>query len=335
MNNIQNESGNQDPLISIICPIYNAEAELPRCVDSVLAQTHRNIELVLVNDGSTDRSGEICDEYAAKDNRVRAIHKENGGASAARNAGLDAAHGDYIGFVDSDDWINSDMYERLLRAIAESGAQVAVCGYTEVSTGNLLRRVMPIDQLTAESADMLILPGREMLCAMLEGRAHWLLWNMLYRASILKGVRFDPKQLRANDLYYSYFAFKCVERAVLIPDGLYNYIRRPGSLADWTPLKPGFSCHRLRVLQIIAKDARESHAVPDHSVIALGIGFYKKYRDDPKLIQHPQYARAIRDFLWKFYGLRIVPQFTVSELARLRRTVISCKGHRRGKKYGA
>lgn len=105
-------------LISVIVPIYNVEKYLHRCVDSILNQTYKNLEIILVDDGSTDSSPQICDEYAQKDNRVIVIHKQNGGLSSARNAGLDIANGDYIGFVDSDDFIDPDMYQSLINVIS-------------------------------------------------------------------------------------------------------------------------------------------------------------------------------------------------------------------------
>ncbi|HCI64916.1 MAG TPA: glycosyl transferase, partial [Clostridiales bacterium] len=106
-----------NPLISVIVPVYRVEAFLPRCLDSIRGQTYKNLEIILVDDGSPDNCGKICDEYAEMDSRIRVIHKKNGGLSSARNAGLDVAVGDYIGFVDSDDWIAPEMYETLLGAI--------------------------------------------------------------------------------------------------------------------------------------------------------------------------------------------------------------------------
>ena len=102
---------NQNPRISVIVPVYNVEQYLPRCVESILAQTYENLEILLVDDGAKDGSGAICDAYARQDERVKVIHKENGGLSSARNAGIDASTGEYLSFVDSDDWIEPDMYE--------------------------------------------------------------------------------------------------------------------------------------------------------------------------------------------------------------------------------
>lgn len=118
-----------EPLLSVIVPIYNADRYLSRCVDSILRQTAQNLEVLLVNDGSTDRSGAIIDDYAVRDNRVRAIHQFGGGVSRARNAGLNAASGTFIGFVDSDDWIEPDMFEKLLNLAVTGNAQIAMCGY--------------------------------------------------------------------------------------------------------------------------------------------------------------------------------------------------------------
>lgn len=118
--------------ISIIVPIYNAEQFISKCVDSILSQTERSLELILVNDGSPDNSGKLCDEYAQQDGRVKVIHQKNAGVSAARNAGIAAAAGDYIGFVDSDDWIEPQMFERLLAEAKRSGSDVVMCDATTV-----------------------------------------------------------------------------------------------------------------------------------------------------------------------------------------------------------
>ena len=113
-----------ETLISIIVPVYNIEEYLPRCIESVLKQTYTNFELILVDDGSKDKSGEICDEYQKKDSRIRVIHKKNGGSSSARNEGIKIAKGKYLGFVDSDDYIEKDMYERMVRAIDATGGNI-------------------------------------------------------------------------------------------------------------------------------------------------------------------------------------------------------------------
>lgn len=120
---------NEPPLISIITPVYNVERYLPQCIESIIAQTFQNWELILVNDGSKDRSGVICDEYAVKDSRIRVLHKNNTGQADSRNIALSIANANLIGFVDSDDWIEPDMYELLYQMMIEQQADIAVCGY--------------------------------------------------------------------------------------------------------------------------------------------------------------------------------------------------------------
>ena len=120
------------PLISIVVPVYNVKQFLTKCLNSIISQTYSNLEIIVVDDGSTDGSATICDDYAKKDKRISVIHKENGGLASARNAGIDVAKGTYIGFVDSDDYIEPYMYEKLLQAILKYSCNIAVCGINYV-----------------------------------------------------------------------------------------------------------------------------------------------------------------------------------------------------------
>ena len=125
-----------EEVISVIIPCYNVEKYIDRCMESVLNQTYRELEIILVDDGSTDRTGNICDRYSQIDARVKVIHKENRGLSSARNAGLDICQGDYIFFVDSDDWISHNMYEKMLSSLKSVNADIAVCGWVEEFLNN-------------------------------------------------------------------------------------------------------------------------------------------------------------------------------------------------------
>lgn len=120
----------KQPLISIIIPVYNGEKYLRPCIESILQQSYQNWELLLIDDGSHDHSGAICDEYSA-DPRITAIHKQNGGQAAARNKGISMAKGDYISFIDCDDWLEPDMYEQLINTLQEQQAEIIICGYYE------------------------------------------------------------------------------------------------------------------------------------------------------------------------------------------------------------
>ncbi|PGO33392.1 hypothetical protein CN984_04700 [Bacillus cereus] len=133
------------PKISIIVPVYNVAEYLEKCVESILNQTFVDFELILVNDGSKDQSGEICDEFAEKDSRIKVIHKKNAGLSVARNTGINAARGEYIGFVDSDDWIDPDMYEALYESCELSRSEISIIGMREVSEeGKTLMEYIPV-----------------------------------------------------------------------------------------------------------------------------------------------------------------------------------------------
>ena len=117
--------------ISIIIPVYNVENYIERCIDSLISQSYINLEIILVDDGSTDKSGEICDRYAVVDNRIKVIHIKNSGRGEARNIGLSQANGQYIGFVDSDDWVEKDLYKYLIENIEETKADISICAYYE------------------------------------------------------------------------------------------------------------------------------------------------------------------------------------------------------------
>ena len=140
-----------DKLISIIVPVYKVAKYLPRCIESILRQTYQNFELILVNDGSPDKSGELCDKYAKKDSRIRVIHKENGGASSARNVGMDVAQGEYIVFVDGDDWVVDNCLEELVKPMEEKDVQMAIGGIEirefDISTQQMQEQLITLKEM--------------------------------------------------------------------------------------------------------------------------------------------------------------------------------------------
>ena len=189
------------PQISIIVPVYNAEEYLHRCFDSILNQTFTDFELILVDDGSTDRSGEICDEYAKNDKRITVIHKRNGGQAAARNSGLDIAKGDYIGFVDSDDWIHPQMYEILLECCKKHNADVSIGKYVrcnEYQRTDLMYNVEKeiLNSTTYDSNEIFnnYYFEHEYLIPVL-------LWIKLYKKSIFKEVRLREEGAFEDDQF--------------------------------------------------------------------------------------------------------------------------------------
>ena len=217
------------PLISVIVPIYKVEAYLRPCVESILAQTYENLEVILVDDGSPDGCPAICDEFAARDGRVRVIHKPNGGLSDARNAGLDVARGEWIGFVDSDDTVDPDMFATLLETALREDAQVAVCNFYEFddATGEVwwARGVKAAQTLDSRAALVLLMHDDE-----LQNYA----WNKLFARELWSGVRFPVGQ-KYEDVNTTYKLVERARRVALIPLALYNYrVRQTGIVGSRT-----------------------------------------------------------------------------------------------------
>lgn len=204
---------------SVIVPVYNVRAYLDRCVESVVRQTAEKIEIFLIDDGSTDGSGALCDAWAARDARVRVIHQKNGGLSAARNAGIDAATGKYLAFIDSDDWIEAEMLENLLFAAEVCGAQIAECNFENVFPDSA--KPEPL-----RSTGWLIADRRKALREELEwGRFKAVAWNKIYlRTLFADGLRY-PVGKYHEDEFLTHRLFYAADRLVSIGDALYHYDR--------------------------------------------------------------------------------------------------------------
>ncbi|MCL1845527.1 MAG: glycosyltransferase [Defluviitaleaceae bacterium] len=211
--------------ISVIVPIYNIEDYVEKCVESILAQTHAELEIILINDGSTDRSGEICNEFARRDKRVRVIHKENGGLSSARNAGLDAAVGEFIGFVDGDDFIAPNFFETLLLLMKEHDADVSMCSFNKVRNG------VATPKLTPDPVPQIYPRLEAMRLLLLDKEIESYVWNKLYRAELFTGVRF-PLGMIFEDVCVMYKIFGKIDRLVYAKIPNYNYVFRETSILN-------------------------------------------------------------------------------------------------------
>ncbi|MCI7791582.1 MAG: glycosyltransferase [Lachnospiraceae bacterium] len=217
----------QKDLISIIVPVYNMERYLERCMNSIWQQTYTNLEIILVDDGSTDQSPQMCDDYARKDNRIKVVHKQNGGLSDARNAGLAIASGAYIGYVDSDDWIEPDMYERMYQACVEHDAQVAVCRYAQVYKDHVVQ---------GGNGKVTAFEREELLRIYIGGDDDYVIynsvWSKLFAREVVEGVQF-PKGRNSEDIMYTTKAFCKADRGVYIDTCLYDYVLdRDGSIMN-------------------------------------------------------------------------------------------------------
>ena len=215
-------------MISVIIPVYNVESYLKRCVDSVRQQTYIDLEIILVDDGSTDDSGKLCDNLAAEDNRIRVIHKENGGASSARNTGIDNAKGEYIGFVDSDDIVSEDLYMHLFELLRQNDADLSICGYVERNA---------IDDKTKSCFDGPDIDSKNIRCLLSNDvykivseytTKHLVPWNKLYKKELFDGIRFKTGVHHEDTLIMPYIAEKC-SKIVESETKLYCYLLREDS----------------------------------------------------------------------------------------------------------
>lgn len=212
-------------LISVIIPVYKVEKEIRRCIESVLKQSYQNIEIILVDDGSPDDCPQICDEYKEKDNRIKVIHKKNGGLSDARNTGLDIANGEYIAFVDSDDWVENDYIECLYTNAVEENADISVIGYTMVWEGGRTRRFSQDTEYYVFNREQAI---RELL---IQNKFSCMVCQKLYKAYIFQDIRFPVGKLY-EDVAIGLSTFLKANKVVVSGRAKYNYFQRGTSIVN-------------------------------------------------------------------------------------------------------
>lgn len=214
------------PIISIIVPIYNVEKYLPKCIESILNQTFKEFELILVDDGSPDNSGAICDKYAEKDKRIRVIHKANGGLSSARNIALDTAIGEYIGFVDSDDYIDKYMYENLYKLCVETNSDIGVCNFVRELNGEIRNKEFKLIVKEFNNLEAM----RELFKGILY---RFSACNKLFKRECINEIRFPEGRIH-EDLSTTYKVFSNAKKVVYTSYGGYIYIKRENSILTST-----------------------------------------------------------------------------------------------------
>ena len=211
-------------LISIIVPVYNVEQYLEKCVDSIINQKYKNLEIILVDDGATDSSGKLCDELAKIDNRIKVYHKENGGLSDARNYGVERATGDYIGFVDSDDYIDSEMYEELYEAIKKENVDVVECNLKIIYPDRV--------ELFTEQKYYNVYTKQEYLEEYLKiEKIFGSACVRLIKSDVVKKLKFPVGKLY-EDTYYAYDLIEKVDSYVIMNNPYYNYLMRENSITN-------------------------------------------------------------------------------------------------------
>lgn len=216
-------------LVSVIVPIYKVEKYIHRCIDSIINQTYSNLEIILVDDGSPDSCGAICDEYARTDNRIVVVHKSNGGLSDARNAGLDIMHGDFVTFIDSDDYISLDYVERLYKVLKDNNADISVCAEEYVlELPNGKEKVIKRPFRDYEGTK--VLTAEEALsCTLRQDLFEASAWGKLYLARLFSDIRY-PVGFAYEDQGTTYKTFLKSERVAFLGEHLYCYLQRNGSI---------------------------------------------------------------------------------------------------------
>lgn len=216
----------QNDKISVVIPVYKAEKYIDRCVDSIVNQTYKNLEIILVDDGSPDNSGQLCDEWAKKDSRVKVIHQPNAGDANARNRAFDIMSGDYFIFIDNDDWADADMLEFLHKLITENDADMARCGfYTFVEdTGR------EETDFSADSPVVMMDKNEQLADLFVSGHISGVLWNKLYKTSSLGDVRLDQAEGCSDDFMFNYRVIKKDIKSVCKDEPKYHYVLRAGSM---------------------------------------------------------------------------------------------------------
>ena len=276
-------------LISVIIPVYNVEKYLPTCLDSITNQTYKNLEIILIDDGSTDSSGKICDAYSKFDKRIKIIHQKNQGVSAARNKGIDLATGKYLTFVDGDDWIEKDYFEIAVQYLNNYNPSIMINNYLRIDDcGNI------IDYFN-DNNTILKLDTREALIEMVTGNYYgWEPIATFYKSELCKLVKFNINISFAEDLLFKYSILKkCNTGVIFIPLHKYYYVYRAGSACNSYNLSKKIDA--LKVLRLIM--IMEIHKEP----LIRNVLFYKEFI--PRLITYVKEAAKSDDVNDKTVGL--------------------------------
>lgn len=265
-----------EDLISIIIPVYNVEKYISKCIKSIIEQTYSNLEIIIVDDGSDDESGKICDEFAIMDERIRVFHTLNYGVSHARNIGIENANGRYIGFVDSDDFIELSMYQNLINSAKRDKCKIVVCGYKIVSKG--ISRKSDINNVYK------IIDNKEVLKEIFFGnKIQGFLWNKLFDSSLFKSTRLDEKMDMCEDLYIVCKLINKVKKVSYISNSLYNYVLREDSTTNSFSriVSNNYSFKEIDILQKLKIELKNEYdEIIDNYIGNLLIYIYIKFYDE-------------------------------------------------------
>lgn len=279
----------EEKLISIIVPVYNIKDYVSKCIESIMGQTYHNLEIILVDDGSTDGSGEICDRYAEYDRRIDVIHRENGGLSEARNCALDRVRGDLIAFVDGDDWIHPQMCELMLGVMEQRRADIVTCRLERENADFAKHRY------TKSDLDARVLTGTESLSNI--GIPSVVAWNKLYRKEIFDNIRYPKGRLHEDEYVIHRIFYKC-NRVAVIGQPLYFYTIRDGSIVmQMTPQRINHALEALADRVRFSDEHNWSEVMPAvvEQYCDYCIGIYKDIRSG----RYESIDASYLDILWR------------------------------------
>ncbi len=286
-------------MISVLVPVFNVEKYLRRCIESILSQTYKDIELILVDDGSQDCSGIICDEYAKKDSRIKVIHQENGGPSIARNSGLDIAQGEYIGFVDSDDYIHKDMYQTLYDTLTKNDVDLAICNYTNDNDNN----VRLWKDYHPQLVDDIITPY-EALKRSINDLNYVVVWNKLFKREIFDDIRFPPGKIHQDNYVMPEVIYKCKKIATLSAPLYYYYLNMESTTNQEYSIK-NLDHVEAMCMRIKFYEEKNITSLLDETAANMLDRFFRfrnKYKPKNQSEKHRFYEvkKKVRKYSWKY-----------------------------------
>ncbi|MFD4058817.1 glycosyltransferase [Streptomyces californicus] len=290
------------PRLSIIVPVYNVASYLRNCVNSILSQTFGDFELILVNDGSNDDSGAICDEFVKIDRRVTVIHKENGGVSSARNAGIRIAKGDFIGFIDSDDFIHEKMYEVLYQTAIEQSSDIVVCDFEKVEPNQRLSTRESIEQCTLKSfsnidaLNQLFHFNSNDVRTGAGNNVKWVvLWNKIFKRELFKSIIFEEGRICEDELIIHKLLFNST-KTTYISQKFYYYVQRPNSI-----IRSSFSLNKFND-KVYALKNRSDYFLNIHE----------------EELHYKAYISYMESFIWNYYLAKAELSNVDQEIVRLK-----------------
>lgn len=291
------------PLISVIIPCYNVEKYLDRCMESVVNQSYTNLEIILVDDGSPDKSGQMCDSWAAKDCRIKVIHKTNEGLGLARNSGLEYATGDYVAFIDSDDYIDHSMYQKLVLKAIETNSDIVYCGHIKQMNDGSEKKIVDFSNVTIFEKDQLLelsqgfFKPTDINPRMLTMSV----WHSIYRRDVINHPFYSEREVGSEDIHFQICAMLNSNRVSFIPEPLYVYCYNGESLSHTFNLTKYDRYKRLREIINDTYSQFDISYPADYSVFMMAFATIRRIalsnlsaREKNQLMEH-----IVTDSFWK------------------------------------